>query len=69
MNKTWFLVFLLFLFGCSNKAVYENIRSNNRNACNTAPPSQYKECIEYTNKSYEEYQLEREQESKGPDSI
>ncbi len=61
MNKTWFLVAVLFLAGCSNKAVYEHIQINNRSACNKVPPPQYEECIERTNKSYEEYERERKE--------
>ena len=59
MNRTWFLVTVLFFAGCGNKTVYENIQISNRNACNNVPPSQYEECIEHTNKSYEEYERER----------
>ena len=59
MNKTWALIAVFFLMGCSNKAVYDNIQINNRNTCNTVPPSQYKECIDRTNKSYEEYEQDR----------
>lgn len=59
MNKTWPLIAVFFLMGCSNKVVYDNIQINNRNACNTVPPSQYEECIERTNKSYEEYEQDR----------
>jgi len=61
MNKLWFLIVVFLLTGCSNKAVYDNIQINNRNACVEAPPSQYKECIERTNKSYEKYEQERKE--------
>lgn len=45
--------------GCSNKAVYDNIQLNNRQECNSVPSAQYQECIERSNKSYEEYEQER----------
>ena len=61
MNKLWLLIVVFFLTGCSNKAVYDNIQINNRNACVKAPPFQYEECIERTNKSYEEYEQERKE--------
>ena len=61
MNKTWPLIAVFFLTGCSNKTVYDNIQKNNRNDCNTVPPSQYEECIKRTNKSYEEYEQDRKE--------
>ena len=61
MNKFLLLITAFVLSGCSNKAVYDNIQINNRNACAKGPPSQYEECIERTNKSYEEYERERKE--------
>lgn len=49
------------LFGCSNKAVYENIQLHNRQQCSKLPPSQYDDCIEGTDKSYDEYERERKE--------
>jgi len=61
MNKLWLLILAFFLAGCSNRAVYENIQINNRNVCFKVPQSQYEECIERANKSYEEYERERKE--------
>ena len=47
--------------GCTNKAIYDNIRANQRNECLNEPPPTYFECIEGTNKSYEEYERERKE--------
>tara|TARA_R110001599_G_C12267242_1_gene660984 strand:+ start:5381 stop:5578 length:198 start_codon:yes stop_codon:yes gene_type:complete len=46
---------------CSNKAIYDNIQLNNRNDCAKLPLSQYEECLERANKSYEEYERERKE--------
>lgn len=55
-----FLV-LLVLVGCSNRGVYEGIQTSNRNECSKLPPSQYDECMENANKSYDEYERERKE--------
>lgn len=52
---------LCALTACSNKAVYDNIQLNQRNKCLKEPPALYEECIKRTEKSYEEYQREREE--------
>lgn len=58
--KTTVLI-LLLLAGCSSKGTYEGIQADNRIECSKLPPSQYDECIERANKSYEEYEYERKQ--------
>ena len=58
--KTTVLI-LLLLAGCSSKGTYEGIQAGNRIECSKLPPSQYDECIERANKSYEEYEYERKQ--------
>lgn len=60
MKKIWIVsVVFVLTAGCSNKAVYEDIQRNNRQECNSVPPAQYEECVERSNKSYEEYERER----------
>lgn len=59
MNILLIMLLVIGVIGCSNKTVYENIRINQRNECIKEPPPAYDECIERTNKSYEEYQRER----------
>ena len=61
MKKLLVLLVVFSIAGCSNKAVYENIQINNRNACLKVPQSQYEECLERSNKSYEEYERERKE--------
>lgn len=58
--KFLFLV-LLTLVGCSNRGIYEGIQAGNRNECLKLPPSQYRECMEKANKTYDEYERERKE--------
>ncbi|MFT7559812.1 MAG: hypothetical protein ACI93R_001727 [Flavobacteriales bacterium] len=61
MKKLLILLVVLEVFGCSNKAIYDNIRLDQRNKCIKEPPPTYSECIERTNKSYEDYERERKE--------
>lgn len=58
MNKLLVVWVMLSLVGCSNKAIYDKLQRDERNKCAKEPPSNYFECIERTNKSYEEYERE-----------
>jgi len=53
------LLVLLVLVGCSNKGIYEGVKAGNRNGCFKLPPSQYDQCMASANKSYDEYERER----------
>ena len=55
------ILFIVLLAGCSNRAVYENIQHQNRQDCQTLPPSQYDECMEAASKRYDEYKRERDE--------
>ena len=58
--RIYFIVIVsLLFFGCSNKSIYNNVQLNNRQSCQKLPPSQYDECIKQTEKSYDEYERER----------
>ena len=59
MSKLLVILMLCGIAGCSNKAIYDNARLNQRNECIKEPPPTYFECVERTNKSYEEYERER----------
>lgn len=62
MNKALLMILVMLgATGCSNKAVYDNMRINQRNECLKEPPSAYFECIERTKKSYEKYERERKE--------
>lgn len=51
----------LSLFACSQKSVYEGIQAGERNACLKEPESQYDDCMQRANKSYDEYKRERDE--------
>ncbi len=59
MHKLLIMAAIFAIAGCSNKAMYDNIQLNNRNECKEVPPSQYEECMERANQSYEEYERAR----------
>lgn len=61
MSKLLIILMLFGIAGCSNKAIYDNARLNQRNECIKEPPPAYLECVERTNKSYEEYERERKE--------
>lgn len=50
---------IMFLTGCSNRAVYENIQIDKRNECLTLPPAEYDDCMVGIDKPYDEYERER----------
>lgn len=54
-------IIFLALAGCTTIAAYEGVQARNRLECSKLPPSQYEECINNANKSYEEYKHEREE--------
>jgi len=56
------MVLVMFsVAGCSNKAIYDKFRLDERNKCAKEPPTIYFECIERTSKSYEEYDRQRKE--------
>jgi len=62
MSKALLIILVMFgATGCSNKAIYDNIRINQRNECLKEPPPTYFNCIDGANKSYEEYERERKE--------
>ena len=61
MNKLLVILVMFGIAGCSNKAIYDKFRLDERNKCAKEPPSTYLECIKRTDKSYEEYEHERKE--------
>ncbi len=61
MNKLLMVLLMLGIAGCSNEAIYDKLHLDARNKCVKEPPPTYFECIERTNKSYEEYERERKE--------
>ena len=61
MSKILIILVTFGIAGCSNKAIYDNIRLNQRQKCLEESPSTYSDCIERANKTYEEYERERKE--------
>jgi len=61
MSKLLIVSVMFGVAGCSNQAIYDKLRLDERNKCVKEPPPTYFECIERTNKSYEEYERERKE--------
>lgn len=55
------VLIMLSVTGCSNKEIYNNLHLYERSKCVKEPSPTYIECIERTNKSYEEYERERKE--------
>jgi len=54
----------VLLTGCSARTAFESIQAGNRYQCSKLPPTQYDDCIASTEKSYDEYDLERKESQK-----
>ena len=61
MKKTCVIFFLFAIAGCSNKAMYDNLVINQRQACLKEPPALFEECMNKAHKTYEEYERERKE--------
>ncbi|WP_101758992.1 hypothetical protein [Oceanicoccus sp. KOV_DT_Chl] len=55
------LIFICFIFGCSNQQAYEAIQQNRQLECQKRPPVQYEECMQAHGQPYDDYQREREE--------
>ncbi|SEQ13521.1 hypothetical protein SAMN03080615_00583 [Amphritea atlantica] len=58
--KLFYLCFFL-ITGCTNSGSFESIQLSNRLECSKLPPSQYDECVNRYNKSYDQYERERKE--------
>lgn len=69
MKPYLLLQLVLLMAGCSNKAIYETLQTEKLNHCSTLRQSQFDECIQGMEKSFNEYETARkeliEKESKG----
>lgn len=53
-------ILVLALSGCSSRGMYESIQSSGERVCGTLPPEAYERCMARYEKSYDEYERERE---------
>lgn len=64
MNKiSIFLMLLSILFvpGCSSRQWYETVHQNQRLQCQKVPYSEYAECMERANETYDSYKQKRDE--------
>ncbi|MBL1141704.1 MAG: hypothetical protein HND53_06695 [Proteobacteria bacterium] len=61
LNSLLLIIAVLPLQACSSKQIHSMIQSNQQNECQTAPNSEYDNCIKHANESYEEYSRNRKE--------
>ena len=61
MTKLFAVVVALSVVGCSNKAVYDDLRRQQREHCQRQGHASRAECIEHSNQDYEEYERARQE--------
>lgn len=62
MKLNFLIIMFLFISACTNRGAYEGIQASNRFECSKLPHSQYDECMEKINISYDEYERERKKQ-------
>lgn len=63
MRKIYFIILLIIfaMTGCVSRQVYDSFQYGRKNKCMQLPESQYRECMENANKSYDEYERARKE--------
>ena len=59
------LLIFLIVGACSSRGAYEAFQTNNRQACYQLPMSQQDDCLKQASKSFNEYERERKEASRG----
>ena len=60
-QKHLFALLLLTMTSCTSQQYYEGLKAGHRAGCLEYPESEYEDCVDETETSYEEYKLQREQ--------
>lgn len=55
------LLVLALFSACGNKAIYDNMQINRKTECATLPPTEYDKCMQSVDKTYSEYERERQE--------
>ncbi|MBW8190354.1 hypothetical protein K0504_04835 [Neiella marina] len=55
------LTLSIALAGCSHQSWYDGIQTSKRNDCMKLPQSEADQCLNETNKTYQEYERERQE--------
>ncbi len=61
VRKTILVFLLLIITACSKQQYYEGLKAGRKSSCLQYPESEYKDCVDETETSYEEYKQQREQ--------
>ena len=62
MKAITLFLMLFVLAACSNRGIYGGLQASKRNECSKQlPQSEYNECMEDANRSYDEYERERKE--------
>jgi hypothetical protein len=63
MNAKYLILILIpFLAGaCSNRQMYDAVKNRQKVLCESVPRSEYSECMEQANESYDSYERDREE--------
>ena len=62
ITRKYFVVFLLLtMTACTRQQYYEGLKAGHRAGCLEYPESEYKDCVDETKTSYEEYKQQRDQ--------
>lgn len=60
-GKILVMVLVMLLQACSSRQLYETVHQNQRIQCQKVPYSEYAECMERANETYDEYTRKREE--------
>ena len=64
MKRKYLLALLLItMTACTKQQYYESIKAGSKASCLEYPESEFEDCVDETNTSFEEYQRQREQVS------
>lgn len=61
LNLFLLISIVFFLQACTSQQLHTLFQGKQQNDCQTVPNSQYEECIERANESYEEYSSKRKE--------
>ena len=64
MRVIFIILLMTLLVACSNKQAYNAVQANQRSQCQKLPNSEYEECKQREQLSYEQYQEERKKVKK-----
>ena len=61
MNRLMMILAIVSTAGCSHQAIYDYLMMNEQRQCHQLRDSEYLECINRTQKSYQQYVTERKE--------